>query len=207
MTGKQAVLLIHGIGEQRPMDTLRGFVRAVWTTNKDIQHPYATPGVFSKPDDISESFELRRLTTTSDRNNVRTDFFEFYWAHLMEGTSIGHVVTWAFRLLFRLPWNVPRQLRAAWFLIVITLSLAATFLVLTVLPEEHQLIPVPKWLTAAFGLLTTWFVVPIINSFVGDAARSRYCTPSAQRRRPERPAARSASSQRRRPKRSPSRSC
>jgi hypothetical protein len=27
--GRQAVLLIHGIGEQKPMDTLRGFVDAV----------------------------------------------------------------------------------------------------------------------------------------------------------------------------------
>jgi len=31
---KQAVLLIHGIGEQRPMDTLRGFVETVWTSDE-----------------------------------------------------------------------------------------------------------------------------------------------------------------------------
>ena len=29
---KQAVVVIHGIGEQRPMDTLRGFVEAMGGT-------------------------------------------------------------------------------------------------------------------------------------------------------------------------------
>jgi len=185
MPDKQAVLLIHGIGEQRPMDTLRGFVKAVWTTDKNVQHPHARPGVFSKPDDISDSFELRRLTTTSDRNNVRTDFFEFYWAHLMEGTAIRHVLTWAFRLLFRWPWNVPRQLRAAWFLIVMTLLIAATFVALTVVPEEHQPMALPKWLTVMLGLLTTWLIVPIINSFVGDVARYLDPAPANIKRRQE----------------------
>ena len=33
---KQAVLLIHGIGEQRPMDTLRGFVDTVSTKVRPI---------------------------------------------------------------------------------------------------------------------------------------------------------------------------
>jgi hypothetical protein len=27
---KQAVVVIHGMGEQMPMDTIKGFVRAVW---------------------------------------------------------------------------------------------------------------------------------------------------------------------------------
>ena len=30
---KQAVVVIHGIGEQRPMDTLRGFVEAMIPTD------------------------------------------------------------------------------------------------------------------------------------------------------------------------------
>jgi hypothetical protein len=32
---KQAVVVIHGMGEQRPMDTLRGFVRTVWELVQD----------------------------------------------------------------------------------------------------------------------------------------------------------------------------
>ena len=37
---KQAVLLIHGIGEQRPMDTLRGFVDTVWTSDASQQRQH-----------------------------------------------------------------------------------------------------------------------------------------------------------------------
>ena len=47
---RQAVLLIHGIGEQRPMSTLRSFVAAL------VGNSFR-----SKPDDLSKSFELRRL--------------------------------------------------------------------------------------------------------------------------------------------------
>ena len=48
---RQAVVLIHGIGEQRPMATLRGFVHALLPKGE----------YYSKPDDISDSFERRRL--------------------------------------------------------------------------------------------------------------------------------------------------
>jgi len=43
---RQAVLVIHGIGEQKPMETLRSFVSAVLPGE----------GVFSKPDTISLSY-------------------------------------------------------------------------------------------------------------------------------------------------------
>src|SRR4051812_28248313 len=102
MAEKQAVLLIHGIGEQRPMDTLRGFVDTVWTSDTQIHHPFvADPSAFwSKPDRISGSFELRCLTTPKNRGELRTDFFEFYWAHLMQGTTWAQVTAWIQMLLF-----------------------------------------------------------------------------------------------------------
>lgn len=178
MTTKQAVLIIHGIGEQRPMDTLRGFARTVWTSDDKIHHEFAKAGIFSKPDEISGSFELRRLTTTSDRNDVRTDFYEFYWAHLMKGTNLSHVITWLRSLLFRWPWNVPPALRAAWGLVAV-LSLAAAFLAIeTVLPEAYQPLRLPKWLAGSLGLLFAWCIVPVANRIVGDAARYLMPTPT-----------------------------
>ncbi len=33
---KQAVILVHGMGEQVPMETLRGFVETMWIHNPDI---------------------------------------------------------------------------------------------------------------------------------------------------------------------------
>ncbi len=95
---RQAVLLIHGVGEQRPMDTLRGFVQEVWGRNTPVHRE--GPGadaVWSKPYTLSENFELRRLTTGVNADGVRSDFFEFYWAHLMHGTGPGHVLAWARR--------------------------------------------------------------------------------------------------------------
>jgi len=182
---KQAVLLIHGIGEQRPMDTLRSFVRAVWATDKDVKHEHATPGIFSKPDEISDSFELRRLTTTSDRKDVRTDFYEFYWAHLMEGTSLRHVWAWGRRLLFRWPWNVPKRLIGAWLLLVIALLVVAFFAALTVLPDSYRPSYIPKWLTGVLGTVVAGAAVPMINSIVGDAARYLDPAPSNIQRRQE----------------------
>src|SRR6187549_3037992 len=98
-TRKQAVVLIHGIGEQVPMDTLRGFVRAVWSTDESVRNPYVPDEVWSKPDNASKNYELRRLTTAEGKSGKRTDFFEFYWADLMEGTEVEHVRAWLKLLL------------------------------------------------------------------------------------------------------------
>jgi len=171
MAEKQAILLIHGIGEQRPMDTLRGFVDTVWTTDKAIQHEHASAGIWSKPDTISGSFELRRLTTSKNRHNVQTDFFEFYWAHLMEGTMISHVLAWARCLLVRWPWKVPRPLRGAWFLLALTALGILFFALNTALPESSRLILLPKWLAGMLSLFVASAAVPVIKNVIGDAAR------------------------------------
>ena len=117
----QAVVIIHGIGEQRPMETLRGFADAVL--------PDPTLGgekYFSKPDRLSESFELRKL---QNRVQPRTHFFEYYWAYKVEGTSFRHIWTWLSSLLFRWPARVPRHLLVlwslSWFLIAVAVVAAS----------------------------------------------------------------------------------
>jgi hypothetical protein len=107
---KQAVVFIHGIGEQRPMKTLRQFVEAV-LINPD--KPYL-PKYWSKPDEFSESFELRRLSAPRRRDRPRTDFFEFYWQHLMQGNRLSHVRRWIVSLLWRAPKDVPEHLKSLW---------------------------------------------------------------------------------------------
>ena len=85
-TGLQAVVVIHGMGEQRPMDTLRSFVRTLWEQDPNVHAP-ADPTVglpaaeiWSKPDTRTGSLELRRITTRKSKaggaypNGVRTDF-------------------------------------------------------------------------------------------------------------------------------------
>jgi len=122
MVKKQAVLLIHGIGDQKPLETLRKFVTAVWTRNGRVHNEYTGSHYWSKPDDISESFELRKFTTPQNHSRVSTDFFELYWAHLMEGTTYGHVVAWLKTLMLRRPGTLSAQLKPVyWFLWAATL--------------------------------------------------------------------------------------
>src|SRR5947208_3067184 len=57
---KQAVVVIHGMGEQMPMDTIKRFARAAWQTTtglatKDLPNPTE---VWSKPDVRTGSREL-----------------------------------------------------------------------------------------------------------------------------------------------------
>ena len=89
---KQAVVVIHGMGEQRPMETIRSFVNQVWKQDENLNNPH----FWNKPSSISESFEQRRLTTdtptikSSEDEVQRTDFFEYYWAHHTVGTKWEH---------------------------------------------------------------------------------------------------------------------
>jgi hypothetical protein len=56
---KQAIVVIHGIGEQRPMDTITEFVRAVWETDPDVcRNGKPLPAeTWSKPDVRTGSLE------------------------------------------------------------------------------------------------------------------------------------------------------
>lgn len=183
---RQAVLLIHGVGEQRPMDSLREFVRAVWVTDRAVQRAGAGSAQYwSKPYTLSENYELRRLTTGDNRGGHRTDFFEFYWAHLMYGTRIGHVAAWAATLLLRSPARVPRELRSAywvlWLLVVLAAAGAFAFAGLhaaggPVLPAWASLVVTGVLLPVAY-----W----IVRSIVGDAARYLHVAPTNVQRRQE----------------------
>src|SRR6476659_2896608 len=106
---KQAVVVIHGMGEQRPMDTIKAFVKAVWEADEVItanKLPHPTQ-VWSKPDVRTGSLELRRITTrestpsASFPHGVRTDFYELYWADLTAGSTWDQLTGWVHGLLLR----------------------------------------------------------------------------------------------------------
>lgn len=137
---KQAVVVVHGMGEQIPMQTLQAFVDAVWTTDESLiprgrpdsttgQTPRTSNAVWGKPDPRNRSYELRRLTTESAGSHDGTDFYEFYWAHLMHGTTMDQVKTWIIDLLLRRPGRVPRRLRAAWIILWIVSFVVVTGLI------------------------------------------------------------------------------
>jgi hypothetical protein len=173
-TLKQAVVLIHGIGEQVPMDTLRGFVKAVWTTDESVRNPFVPDQVWSKPDNVSQNYELRRLTTAEGKSGKRTDFFEFYWADLMEGTEVEHVKAWLKLLLFRSPRRVPKQLRGIWWTVALFILVAVGLAV----ASFFNLLPVKvAGLVGAISTVLTGLLLWPIKKVAGDAARYLHVAP------------------------------
>lgn len=98
---RQAVVVIHGIGEQQPMATLRSFLRGIGIDR-----------FFNKPNSFSDNFELRRFAAPGARYRPRTDFFELYWAHHLEKERLRDSFRWGLRLVGRKPfWRHNSQLK------------------------------------------------------------------------------------------------
>lgn len=134
MPNRTAIVIIHGIGEQVPMETLTSFIDAAWThdnTLVSLGKPDPNTGdkrtvnvSWSKPDARNRSFELQLVTTEADKSRRRVDFFEYYWAHRVTGTTWEQVRAWLFGLMFRNPvTNVPPGVRPAWAIMWLTFFL------------------------------------------------------------------------------------
>jgi hypothetical protein len=172
-TPRQAVVFIHGIGEQRPMDTLRGAMGA-----SDVGE------FWNKPDRFSTGYELRRFTAGSTRSRPITDFFELYWAYHFDAGRLGSTLGWAGRLLVRRPfWRHDRPLRVAMGVLqvgVLALLAVVLFLFVRVVRADG--------LSEAVGWVggTTTTALAVVNLVAGyvvtrvlaDAAR--YLTPTPE---------------------------
>ncbi len=97
----QAIVVIHGIGSQRPLSTVKGFTDALIPRS----------GRFSKPDHLSASYELRRYQLKRTRYQPRTDLFEMYWADKVPGTKLGQTLSWLRTIVLRRPRDVSASLR------------------------------------------------------------------------------------------------
>jgi len=190
---KQAVVVVHGMGEQMPMDTIKAFVRAAWQTTTGLATPdLPNPTeVWSKPDVRTGSLELRRITTRQSipappafPGGVRSDFYELYWADLSGGSSWSQVKDWIFGLLFRNPFTrVPPDVRLAWLLLWLIALAVALVLAATAIPRDAQLGAVKLWtvpplvwlqglgwllsaLAALFASVAASFIVPYFGRVV-----------------------------------------
>jgi hypothetical protein len=183
---KRAVLVIHGMGNQSPMQTLRGFVDALWTNDPSLTSR-GKRQTWSKPDTLSGNRELRRITTSADKSGVHTDFFEFYWAHMMEDTQLSSVVWWLKRLFLRPLSRVPPEVAAAWWggwmAIIALLGVIGVFSWLVLLTLRHLSGPwfamVAPLVAAGAIALFLWILRHrVLVEVVGDAAR--YLTAAPQ---------------------------
>ncbi len=166
---RQALILIHGIGEQRPMETLRGFVDGV--LDQPPSTSQADAKYYSKPEFLSGNFELRRLVSAGGRGD-RTDFYEFYWAHLMPTAAWNKLVGWFWVLMFRRLSSVPGRLKPVWAISWATLMLAialgtsssAQYLL------GHAVVPTQAAKAPWLMLAVLGFLSALVRSYVGDAA-------------------------------------
>jgi hypothetical protein len=114
---RQAVVIVHGMGEQKPNDTLRGFIAAALPST-----PKAEGGYHSRPDKVTDSYEARRFLAPryapgGEEKNAQTEFYEYHWSHLMQGNRLDDMWATTRRILLQPFWKVPAGLRVVWGLI------------------------------------------------------------------------------------------
>jgi len=161
---RQAVVVIHGIGEQQPGESLTSLVDSGVLASTDEQRAWV------KPDRASGSYELRSVVLEATETRPTTDVFEFYWAHVIRDTTLGQVGGWVRRLLCRR--SVPAPLRPLW-----VVAWIATLAVLVGATAALFDTGLARWfaattlLTVAAGVLWRFIGRPLAINFLGDAAR------------------------------------
>ncbi len=164
------------------MDTLRRFVNGL---GLGFYH--------NKPDRLSQSAELRRLTLPSKaRRRPATDFFELYWAHQMPPGKVREILAWSWRLVFsgsqegamsllRPHLRVLRSLAIVAVVALVTLALTLGIaLVSAILGKD---LPQPETRVALLTALAVLLLVLAANAVSGGFIRralvdaERYLTP------------------------------
>jgi hypothetical protein len=183
LSKRQAVIIIHGMGEQRPTDTLREFVNGVKWQMEQADPTEKGVKVRSKADSIGDIYETVRLSMESNykANRPITDFYEFYWAHNMRGTNFSYMRTWLTHVFLKPVKMVPAHLHKIWwtvrvaFVLACLFSLALTFFI-DIPPALKPVIAVLGGTLISFlwGLIASFFKSSFLNS-LGDVAR--YMTP------------------------------
>jgi hypothetical protein len=146
---RQAIVVVHGQGQQRPMGTVRDFVERLWQRNPDLEdepeeattaagtgteHPGKSKEreFWIVPDGKTGLFELQRVTTP-DYKGRRTDFFELYYADLLDNTPFRNLWRWLQRLVFINKDDIPPRMRLVWNTLRLGAALASLLCVWVIL--------------------------------------------------------------------------
>lgn len=167
---RTAVLVVHGIGSQRALETVRGVVDAVWLQNaRDPASDKPPRQVWIHPQRSGIDIDLSVITTSGLSMNTSSgpekrsiDFHELYWAHLMSETRAVAVVLWLFELVRKGPRLKPRM-RALWWVSAVFLCVVIASIVLVVLHLVGRLASVD-------GRPATLALAPIFALFVLSAS-------------------------------------
>lgn len=145
---RTAVVLVHGMGEKRPMETFDGFVRTALHEKWDY-HP--------QPAEITDTYEARRFTAPKrGPGQGGVEFFEYHWPYLMTAGKYAGVAPTALRLLVRRPSNVPDALFGAWRLVWTTVLAMLSVIPVLFIAGYALNSDVPVWI---IGLVTSAIVL------------------------------------------------
>jgi hypothetical protein len=153
---RTAVLVVHGMGSQRALDTVRGVLNAVWL-DKDGEPGKNDKRYWLHPERKNNDLDLSVITTsevpgTADHRSV--DFHELYWAHLMSETRAVAVLLWLFELVRKGPRLKP-GMRALWWGAAIFLCLLVQSVMLLVMHGVLLFLGNPPLIddTVQFGII------------------------------------------------------
>jgi len=192
---RHAVILVHGMGEQVPMQTLKRFVDAVWAQDRSLisrgkpdpmtdDRPRLdeTPNRWwAKPDELSDLLEQSHIVTESTskpdgsdvQSRTKVEFFEFYWAHYTAFNKWSDVWPWVAGLLLRKPSQVPKPVWSIWLILWFFTVLAAVAALYGIYQVSFGRETTGWWAFA--GTVAVAVVSALANVFVltrfGDVAR------------------------------------
>lgn len=145
---RTAVIFVHGQGDQSPMDDLVQLAYTIWETDPKAAAAAQLGSLISVPMSSAYDGDIRQLIT--DKVNGRQfHFYQFYWAHLMEGNAVIDVWRWLIRLLQRPKRDVPKALLLARGMLRGIVVSMAVLAVLTALLTSLRLLSPPL----AYGAL------------------------------------------------------
>ena len=171
---RTAVLVVHGIGSQRALETVRGVIKGVWLNS---ENPYdAGRRLWSHPQRDGADIDLTVMTTNEvpeSKDQREVDFHELYWAHLMSETKPVAVLLWLYELCRKGP-IMKEGINGLWWVASIFLCLLNLSLALLVLKGAimfAQISAVQNLLVAPFLLIVSSLVFGLVIALKWRASR------------------------------------
>ncbi len=158
---RTAVLVVHGMGNQRPLKTVRAIVDALYGHVRP-QGQDAPRQWWTKLDRDIADIDLPVIVTApiDARDGLRVvDFHECYWAPLMAEARFVAVPMWLFELVRKGPWTMPSGVRPLWFVFGALLALwivSAVLLGLTAICMFIGLEAIPTHTTPLWAKMLPW---------------------------------------------------
>jgi hypothetical protein len=148
---RTAVVIVHGMGEKRPMETLDDFAKTGLRPRTDRETTWDYDPL---PTEITDTYEARRCAS------AQAEIYEYHWSFLMTASKYAGAMPMALRLLLRRPSSVPDALLGIWrrtWTVVLAILLAIPALFVTGYALNTD---VPAWiigLIISAVVLVFWF--------------------------------------------------